>query len=417
MKAEEVVRLISNWFVTRQVEKHLVAVEGLDNIPGSGSFVLAPNHRSYFDHFVMEILVQAVTGRPVWFLTKRESFVHTIPRLWSTAWYGIPVDRDTTSPDTLRAVRTVLTSGDVLVVYPEGTRNTETELLPFQAGAFRFALSGDVPILPVAMTGTADVLRKGDRWFRRGGQVTVAFGKPLERNPGIGKQAAAEKMSRETRSAIETLLADLPDKSPTARAHRAAAAGRELDKRITDALDGDGTLNRTDAKRFKRLAVFLRPMEPVRHHIAVQQARLLGLSALNLPVPARLVSAMGVKRTVSRVLDHDPGHKDANYLLGRWHLVAPSFLGGSPAEAVDAFARSVAASEEGDTRGLVGLADAHLASGDRASAITALQRAATAPTEPGSRADLRKERLRLRIITVGASPLPAPDASEKEPAQ
>ena len=181
MSAERLVRAFSGWFVTRQVIKHLASVEGLENLPAEVSFVLAPNHRSYFDHFVMAILVRAVTGRPVWFLTKRESFIGTLPRLWSKAWYGIPVDRENPNADTLRAVRAVFLRGDTLCVNPEGTRNIEEKLLPFHAGAFRFALAESAPIIPVAMTGTAEVLQKGDLWFRRGGKVRVVFGAPLSR--------------------------------------------------------------------------------------------------------------------------------------------------------------------------------------------------------------------------------------------
>lgn len=416
MKAEQAVRVVSTWFVTRQVQKHLVSVEGLENLPETGSFVLAPNHRSYFDHFVMEILVQAVTGRPVWFLTKRESFVRRIPRLWSTAWYGIPVDRDAPSPDTLRAVRSVLTSGDILAVYPEGTRNTGDELLPFQAGAFRFALAAEVPILPVAMTGTSDVLEKGDQWFRRGGHVTVAFGGPLERTPGLGKRAAAEKLATDTRAAIEALLTDL-SKQDSRLEDRAASAGRVLDDRITEALDNNGLLSREDAHRLKRLAQLLTPIERIGHDITTQRARLAGLSALRLPRPMQAIGAFSVKRRVEQVLAQDPDHKDANYLLGRWHLAAPALLGGSTTRAVGAFARSAAASEPGDTRALVGLADAHLAAGDRASAITALQQAVSTPTRPASRSASRTERLKTRLKAMGVAPLPDTSADDKEPVQ
>lgn len=414
MRGETLVRDISGWFVTRQVMKHLVSVDGLENLPEEGSFVLAPNHRSYFDHFVMEVLVRAVTGRPVWFLTKRESFVHTLPRLWTTAWYGIPVDRNVPSPDTLRAVRAVLSSGDILCVYPEGTRNTGEDLLPFHAGAFRFALAADAPLIPVAMTGTADVLGKGDRWFRRRGIVRVVFGAPLRPESGVGKRVAAELLAQETRVAIGQLLAVAAEDGDTVTSRRTHTAGSVLDERITDALDSNGRLARTDARRLKLLADLLRPMEPVRHHIATQRARLKGLAALRLPLPMQAVSALGVKRTVEQVLQRDPTHRDANYLLGRWHLAAPSVLGGSPHEAVRAFTNSVAASAVGDTRALVGLADAHLAAGDRDSAVAALQQAAIAPTVSGSRAALRSDRIRARLLALDTAPLPAPQSRVKE---
>lgn len=401
MRGENTVRSVSHAFVAGRVRRHLRSVDGLEHLPATGPFVLAPNHRSYFDHFVMEILVSAVTGRPVWFLTKRESFDRTLPRLWTRAWYGIPVDRDAPAPDTLRTVKRVLTAGDVLCVYPEGTRNTDHVLLPFKSGAFRFALAADVPVIPVGITGTDEVLPKGRRWFRSSGRVHLVFGAPLVVDRSAGKQRAADEMAAEARRSIE----DLVQRSKASRdlgaphtAHEAAA--RLLDARITGALDEHGQLSRSAHRRMRLLTSLLAPLETRPHHISVQRARLLGLRLLALPAVLRPLPARSVRRAAEAVLHHDPSHRDANYLLGRWHLSMPSALGGSPLMAVDAFLASTAASSPGDTRALAGLAEAYATLGRSDDLVRTLRALCDIGAEPGTRDAARVERARARLSTL-----------------
>ncbi|MBF4461748.1 MULTISPECIES: lysophospholipid acyltransferase family protein [unclassified Rathayibacter] len=404
MRGETAVRRISQAFVAGRVKRHLASVEGLEYLPIGRPFVLAPNHRSYFDHFVMEILVGAATGRPVWFLTKRESFEKTLSRLWTLAWYGIPVDRDTPSPDTLRTVQRILTSGDILCVYPEGTRNVDAELLPFKSGAFRFALAADVPVIPVGMTGTDAVLPKGQKRFRAGGKVHLAFGPPLAVDRTVGKQRAAEAMSLQARQSITDLIRQAEaDAMYGALASAQAAAGRLLDRQITDSLDERGRLGTTDGKRLRLLASLLSAMETRPHHVRVQQARLLGIRLLTLPKAVRPLPARAVRNTVEAVLQHDPHHRDANYLLGRWHLSMPAVLGGSALQAADAFRRSADSSPTVDTRALAGLAEAYSALGRTEDMIRTLRTISAASAAPHSREHARIVRAQGRLAALSAT--------------
>ncbi|MFT2752264.1 1-acyl-sn-glycerol-3-phosphate acyltransferase [Clavibacter sp. Sh2088] len=377
-------------------------MEGLHHVPADGPFVLVPNHRSYFDHILMMIVSAAVRTRPMWFLTKRETFEHTIGRIWTEAWYGIPVDRDTPSPDTLRTVQRILRGGDALCVYPEGTRNTGQDLLPFRHGAFRFALSAGVPVIPVGIYGAETVLPKGRRWFCREGRVSIAFGAPIEIDRTAGKKAAADAMAAGARSAILDLVGRAEEE-----AHRgpslvaAEAAGEALERRITSALDDDGRLSAQDSRSLRLLGSLLSPMESNPHHIAAQRARLVGLRLLQLPLPARIAPALAVRRTVEAVLRTDPEHRDANYLLGRWHLNMPRALGARPDRAVLAFKRSAAASTSVNTRALTGLADAYMALGDHDQAFSTLTAIVASNPAPQGREIARIERARKRLTDAG----------------
>jgi 1-acyl-sn-glycerol-3-phosphate acyltransferase len=373
VSAETVLRLISAPLCLRAVRRRLATVTGLEHFPTTGPVIVCPNHRSYFDHFVVSVLVGAVTGKPVWFLTKSQSFERRLPRLWARAWRGIPVDRDAPTPETLRSVRSVLADGAVLCVYPEGTRNVDGKLLPFKAGAFRFALTTRTPVVPLALFGTDDVLSKGDRWLRPGGRIDARFGKPLLPNPTLHGQKSAADLSDRTRASLIELLSGPRGALPISTRDIGEDAGDFLDRRTTSSLDEAGRLSQREGRTLLTLAGLLAPMEPRPHHVAVQKARLIGLSAGTARLPFRLVRAMRMKRIIDSVLAGHPSNAQANYLLGRWHLAMPTAMGASRQEAVVAFERSCATSRPDDSRALSGLAEAQSACGLHEAAAATLE--------------------------------------------
>lgn len=402
MALEDLVRSVTRGPVTRIVRRHLDDIAGLENLPLDEAFVLAPNHRSYFDHFVVQIVVGAVTGRPVWFLTKRESFERALPRIWARSWFGVPVDRGAPSPGVLKHVREVLDAGDALCVYPEGTRNEGEGLLPFLPGAFRFASSSDVAVVPVAITGTTDVLRRGDRWFRRGGHVRIAFGAPRRREPGSGSRAAAELLAEGTRRDVEDLL-DALHRRPE-RDVEGAGIADAADHIVSRALDEQGRLPLHEVRRLATFLALLAATDRGRRAARSQSARVIGLLALRLPKSLRIVPALLVRHLVQGVLAQEPADRTANYLAGRWHLAVPRRLGGSSSEAVRAFERSAVASESGDLRALSGLVDALRAAGDREASQEVLRRMAA--VERPLTAHDRRRRDRAREL-CDARPAPA----------
>lgn len=413
MRGERFVRAISSAFVDRKLKRHLASLEGLNNLPASGSFVLVPNHRSYFDHFAMESLMMSAVGRPAWFLTKKESFEKYLPRLWARAWYGIPVDRDTPSPQTIRTVREILSSGDILCVYPEGTRNQGEELLPFKPGAFRFALTESVPIIPVAMHGTDSVLPKGSRWFKRAGRVHIVIGSPLAIPETGSKQQKAAALMQEARDSIQRLFARAQHNAQHSTQQPGGASGTgmsseslvqqeiaDLDSRITTELDASGRLPKVAVKQRMRTAKLIQNMYPQSLDVLAQLARIEGLRALNSGTLGKLVLALKVKAQAGRVLRANPMQRDANYLMGRWHLSIPRFLGGDPNRAIDHFIRAQESSRPGDTRALAGLADTYERLGETTLMINALDRVLqeTDQSEPRALERLKKAAFRLGTV-------------------
>ena len=145
---------------------------GREHLPRRGALLLASNHRSFLDPFVIGMM----TRRPVYFMAKRELF----QKRWQ-AWLlnslgAFPVDRgagDTAAIDTTHAI---LERGDCVVVFPEGTRVRPGPLGAPHRGIGRLALDSGVPVVPIAVIGTEDA-RRG--WRIRPRKVRLRAGRPL----------------------------------------------------------------------------------------------------------------------------------------------------------------------------------------------------------------------------------------------
>ncbi len=145
---------------------------GREHLPRHGPLLLAANHRSFLDPFVIGTLVR----RPVYYMAKRELF----EKRWQ-AWLlnglgAFPVDRgagDTHAMDTARAI---LQRGDCVVIFPEGTRVRSGPLGDPRRGVGRLALETGARVAPVAVIGTDDV-RRG--WRIRPRKVRLRVGRPL----------------------------------------------------------------------------------------------------------------------------------------------------------------------------------------------------------------------------------------------
>ncbi len=151
---------------------------GRENIPATGPFILAPNHSSHLD---TPAALAAVAGkRRVWIAGAEDYFFNTaVKRLvFGKILDTIPFDRRSDGLAGLRRCAEALKRNDGLLIYPEGTRSLTGELQRFKIGVAVLAIERGVPIVPVHIDRTFDLLPKGSR-FARPGAVTVTFGKPI----------------------------------------------------------------------------------------------------------------------------------------------------------------------------------------------------------------------------------------------
>ncbi len=145
---------------------------GREHLPRTGPLLLAANHRSFLDPFVIGTLV----GRPIYYVAKRELF----ERRWQ-AWLlnnlgAFPVDRGAGDEEAMATARSILERGDCVVIFPEGTRIRSGALADPRRGVGRLALQTGAPVVPVAVIGTGGV-RQG--WRIRPRKVRLRCGRPL----------------------------------------------------------------------------------------------------------------------------------------------------------------------------------------------------------------------------------------------
>ncbi len=165
---------------------------GVGNVPRRGPVILASNHLSFSDHFFGPLPVP----RKVIFLAKSEYFTGRglkglLSRAFFTGLGQIPVDRGGGAASE-RAIQTglrVLAAGQVLGIYPEGTRRPDGRLYRGKTGVARLAISSGAPVVPCAMIDTFGFQPPGTLWPDRRFRPGVRFGEPLDFSGYRGQEA------------------------------------------------------------------------------------------------------------------------------------------------------------------------------------------------------------------------------------
>lgn len=145
-----------------------VTAAGTEHVPKQGPAVIVPNHKSFWDPFVVAIML----GRPVHFMGKAEHFDGPLAKLFLRLG-AFPVRRGASDTEALDTARAILRRGDVLALFPEGTRVRIAGLGTPKRGAARLAIEAGAPLVPTTITGT-----EKRRWpFPR--RVRLVFGTPV----------------------------------------------------------------------------------------------------------------------------------------------------------------------------------------------------------------------------------------------
>lgn len=144
-------------------------VSGTEHVPRTGPVVIAPNHKSFWDGF----FIAAVAPRRVFFMGKSELFEGPFGRI--LLWLGgFPVRRGQADAEAIETAMVILGRGDVLSLFPEGTRVADPAALGApRKGAARIAIEAGAPIVPCAITGTEK------RRLPLPRKVQVSFGEPI----------------------------------------------------------------------------------------------------------------------------------------------------------------------------------------------------------------------------------------------
>jgi glycerol-3-phosphate dehydrogenase (NAD(P)+) len=145
---------------------------GREHIPVEGPVIIASNHRSFLDPFMIATMVR----RPMYYVAKKELFCHPVVIWLLSALGAFPVDRGAGDEAMIDTARAILVRGGVVLMFPEGTRIRPGALGEPKRGVGRLALETGAPVIPIAIIGTEDV-RKGRRIRPR--KVRIRAGRPL----------------------------------------------------------------------------------------------------------------------------------------------------------------------------------------------------------------------------------------------
>jgi 1-acyl-sn-glycerol-3-phosphate acyltransferase len=178
-------------------------MEGRENVPAHGPAILASNHLSVIDSFVLPALLP----RPVRFVAKNEYFTgNKLTAMWMRSTGTMAIDRENASAAQamLDAAVGVLKSGQLFGIYPEGTRSPDGRLYRGKIGVAWLALTTGAPVVPVGMLGTEKVLPPG-KAVPRIRRIGVRIGKPMTFSGDAGNARDRRRVTDQVMEAIQAL--------------------------------------------------------------------------------------------------------------------------------------------------------------------------------------------------------------------
>jgi 1-acyl-sn-glycerol-3-phosphate acyltransferase len=191
----EAIRLVAQiiFFVTMRVR-----LRGRYNLPRKGPYIIAANHLSWLD---IPLIPSFVPGKVI-FMAKEESFHDRFG--WLVRFLGaFPVRRGEADRQAIRAAGEQLKQGKTFIIFPEGTRSKTHTMAKGNAGVGMIALRAGVPVVPVAVWGSENGLKKF------AAPITISYGEPLVLKPK-GAKITREDLEESTDEVMRRIAAMLP---------------------------------------------------------------------------------------------------------------------------------------------------------------------------------------------------------------
>lgn len=181
-----------------------LSVKGRENVPKTGAFILAPIHRSNVDTPIS----CAATTRRLRYMGKDSLFKIKPVGAVLSALGGFPVTRGTADLEALKRCLEVLALGEPIVMFPEGTRQFGETIQPLFDGAAYLAIKANVPIIPVGIGGSEDVMPKGKKMiFPK--KCTMIIGAPIYppvNTTGRTPRTATTELTAKLKSELQELF-------------------------------------------------------------------------------------------------------------------------------------------------------------------------------------------------------------------
>ncbi|HAG50724.1 MAG: hypothetical protein A2X87_07835 [Deltaproteobacteria bacterium GWC2_42_51] len=154
-----------------------IEIKGTENLLQGRPQILASNHQGAFDILALQAFI------PMQFRWVAKKSLFKIPIVgWSMSlagYVGIERERASSAYKSIEAAAERIKNGTSVLIFPEGTRSATGELLPFKRGGFLLAVKSGVPVIPISITGTKDIMKKGSVLINPG-RIKIVIGRPIQ---------------------------------------------------------------------------------------------------------------------------------------------------------------------------------------------------------------------------------------------
>ena len=188
-----------------------LTIEGRENVPATGAFILAPVHRSFIDF----ALVSGVTRRRMRYMGKDSLWKVSLFGRFISALGAFPVRRGAADREALRRSIEVVERGEPLVLFPEGTRRFGPTIEHLFDGAAYVASRAGVPVVPVGIGGSERAMRKGKK-LPRPVKIHIVVGKPLHvplNASGRASRRAVHELTEQLHVELQRLFEEAEEKA------------------------------------------------------------------------------------------------------------------------------------------------------------------------------------------------------------
>jgi 1-acyl-sn-glycerol-3-phosphate acyltransferase len=176
------------------------------NLP-DGPCIMAFNHVSYWDWIIVFGMFDQKMNKKITFIGKKRLFEHWFFKHLMDYGNVICVDQEKVGKEFLTSVKRTLQAGNILGIFPEGTRSEDGKLMKAQPGMTRLALMNKVPVVPVGLNGFYDILPKGKK-IPRIKKLSINIGAPVYLDEYYGKKLGEKDIENITRT-IMTRIGEL----------------------------------------------------------------------------------------------------------------------------------------------------------------------------------------------------------------
>ncbi|MFC1663099.1 lysophospholipid acyltransferase family protein [Patescibacteria group bacterium] len=197
---KKIIRLAVYEFFRKSID----SLNGLDNLPAEGPYLIAANHNDYLDGFRITAAFHPHRDDYIYFLAKTNNY-------W---WTRVVIQIDWQDKiKTLSRVVKMLNRGRIICNFPEGRRNLTDRLLPGKTGTVRMAIKAQVPIVPLGIVGHGDssYLDSVRSWIGNNKKYSINVGKPIEYIKYFDQELEADLINKLTQEMMKN-IAKLCDK-------------------------------------------------------------------------------------------------------------------------------------------------------------------------------------------------------------